>query len=331
MTISGKTYNVEGVDAFNALSSSGSLRYGDTITVLLGRTGDVAGVMTENDTTAQYGYVISSGRKDFTNPDGTLYSSYYVRMVTPDGVENEYTIKNDGKDYVGTVCSVSFNNDGARLSMLKSSGGLSGKVNGSNFTIGSARLANNINILDTALKTSPNSPILYKRIYPQRLDGINLRSGNILYYQKNSSGEITDMILQDITGDMYSYGIITSRSNNGMSDVYSLDIDGTAYTYTPENKVYLSTPYKVFTDGVSIINVGDLPKYSGTSSNLTPTSVTVGGKTYLLSDKVVVYKKSGSTYMKIPLTEAIENKYRVSAYYDRPEASGGRVRILMAD
>ena len=39
VTISGKEYSVESVDAFNALSSSGTFKYGDTVTLLLGRNG----------------------------------------------------------------------------------------------------------------------------------------------------------------------------------------------------------------------------------------------------------------------------------------------------
>lgn len=362
VTISGKTYNVEGVDAFNALSSSGSLRYGDTITVLLGRTGDVAGVMTENDTTAQYGYVISSGRKDFTNPDGTLYSSYYVKMVTPDGIENEYAVKNDGKDYVGRVCSVSFGNDGTKLSAIRGSS-LSGRVNSNSMTVGSQKLADNVRILDT-VKSPLFDTALYKRIFPQRLDGITLKSSDVVYCGKNSSGEITDLILENITGDAYSYGYVLSRTHVGINYSYTFDIDGSSYSYTSNNsqETYYQTddngntvkdketgkpivesitttmntnlntgPCMLVIENGAVRHADNLRQYSGAFKRLTATEVTIGSDTYKLSDKVLVYKKSGSTYMKIPLTEAIDNNYKVSAYYDKLETLGGRVRVLVAN
>ncbi|MGM9937024.1 MAG: S-layer homology domain-containing protein, partial [Candidatus Ornithomonoglobus sp.] len=51
VTVSGVTYQVEGVEAFNDLSSSGSLNYGDTITLLMGKDGlQVAGVVTNTAT-----------------------------------------------------------------------------------------------------------------------------------------------------------------------------------------------------------------------------------------------------------------------------------------
>ena len=39
VVVSGVTYKLEGVDAYNKLSSSGSFNYGDTVTLLLGRNG----------------------------------------------------------------------------------------------------------------------------------------------------------------------------------------------------------------------------------------------------------------------------------------------------
>jgi hypothetical protein len=77
VTISGKEYSVEGVQAFNDLSSSGPFKYGDTITVILGKDGDVAGVVTssESSTSSQTGFVTEAGKKNFTNNDGTTYSS----------------------------------------------------------------------------------------------------------------------------------------------------------------------------------------------------------------------------------------------------------------
>lgn len=88
VTISGVTYEVEGVDAFNALSSSGSVNYGDTVTVLLGRDGrKIAGVVTSTSTNSGelVGYVTGAGKKTFSNPDGSTYISYYADIVSVDG------------------------------------------------------------------------------------------------------------------------------------------------------------------------------------------------------------------------------------------------------
>ena len=46
IVVSGVTYKVEGSNAFNKLSSSGNLALGETITLLLGKTNEVADVVT---------------------------------------------------------------------------------------------------------------------------------------------------------------------------------------------------------------------------------------------------------------------------------------------
>ena len=95
--LSGKEYKIESVSAFNALSSSGSLKIGDTITVLLGRTGEIAGVITASENTAgtsTVGYITSTGTKTFTDNLGKEYTGYYARLVSTDGVESEYETKN---------------------------------------------------------------------------------------------------------------------------------------------------------------------------------------------------------------------------------------------
>ncbi len=66
VTISGKEYSVESVDAFNALSSSGTFKYGDTVTLLLGRNGEAAGVVGGSESTSSHttvGFVTETGKK----------------------------------------------------------------------------------------------------------------------------------------------------------------------------------------------------------------------------------------------------------------------------
>lgn len=325
--ISGKAYSIEGVDAFNALSSSGTFRYGDTITALLGRNGDIAGVVTSGSSSS-VGYVIATGKKDFTNADGKTYSSWYIQLVSTDGIVNEYAAQNDYSRYEGEVCKVSFK-DGKAAVSKQTSGGVSGTVDASAYTIGGIKLAQNVKILDTVV-TDLYDAVMYKNVYPQRLDGINIASSKVLYSEKNASGEITAMILKNVTGDAYSYGAVISRSGVKGNYIYTIDVDGNQMTYMTSAEMPLKVGCKVAVNGGRVVKMERLSEYSGSITNLTATEAKIGNTTYKLSDKVTVYRET-DTLHKIPIEEAINGDYKLSAYYDKTENLGGRIRVIIAE
>lgn len=328
VTISGKEYSVESVDAFNALSSSGSFKYGDTITILLGRTGEVAGVAGSgtSSTVSNYGFVVETGKKDFTNPDGTAYSSYYVKLITPDGNENEYATSSNYSALKCAVAYVTFKDGKAVLSRARGYNDVYGKVSVSKNQIGTFDVADDIQILDT-VGTSSDDTALYTGIYLQRLDGVTISSSSVLYYSKNAAGEIDKLILSNVTGDCYDYGIVLKAD----SGTYTVDIDGTQNTYMTAFSTSVKGPFKFIMTNSGIDYMIVLPSYSSGISELTRTEAKIGNQTYLLSDKVVVYHKTDlSTYMKIPLDDAINGDYNLTAYYDKAQTSGGRIRIIIA-
>lgn len=331
ITISGKSYDVESVQAFNDLSSSGPFKYGDTITVILGKDGDVAGVVTntETATTTKYGFVVSTGKKNFTNNDGTTYSSYYVDIIAADGNSYEYAVPNNCSSYINTVVKASFDNGETKITGVStsSSGGISGVVDSDALTIGSHKIASDCKILDTVGYYDTDAP-LYKSVYLQRLDGINISSGKVRYYAKNARDEITELILWDVTGDCYTYGLVTGGSNETQ---YTVDVDGTSYTTTFSSGVHIYKPCKGYIGTAGLELKGTLDSYNGNISTLTAQSAKIGNVEYLLSDKVVVYMtKDNSTFNTISINEAINGDYTMTAYYDKKESEGGRIRVIVA-
>jgi hypothetical protein len=337
VTISGKTYSIEGIDAFNDLSSNGSFKYGDTVTVLLGRTGKIAGVVggssssvsTSSQTGTAVGFAVASGKKDFTNSDGTTYSSYYAQVVTPDGNVNEYATTNNCSSLVCSVVKVTFKDGKATVTKYRnSSGSISGKVSSSSGKVGDTYFADNVKIIDTS-GTYSDDIAGYCSVYPQRLDGVTLSSSNVAYYSKNGSGEIDELILKDVTGDTYTYGVITSV--NKSTGAYTIDINGNQNSYMTGFSTTDTGAFKFRMSGSNIQSMQQLPSYSSSISELTRTEATIGNQKYLLSDNVVVYSRTGAgAYMKITLDDAISGNYRMTAYYDKAQASGGRIRIIIA-
>lgn len=334
VTVSGKEYTVESVEAFNALSSSGSCKYGDTITLLLGRTGSVAGVVggSASSVTAssgsENGFVIEAGKKDFANADNTVYSSYYAKVVTADGIVNEYATSSNYSSLVCSAVRISFKNSKATLSKLRNGADVYGKVSASKGRIGDTDLAEDVKILDTSGTYSDDTPA-YCRIYPQRIDGVTLSSSSVLGYSKNSAGEIDELILKDVTGDTYSYGLVTKRDK--VTGAYTIDINGTQNTYMTGFTSSATGPHRFKMGSTGVESMQQLVAHSSNISELTRTEALIGSQKYLLSNDVVVYhRKDASTYMKIPLDDAINGNYRLTAYYDKAQTSGGRIRIIIA-
>lgn len=334
VTVSGKTYAVEGVEAYNDLSSSGAFKYGDTVTLCLGKDGkSVAGVVTTKGATAgtQTGYVTAAGKKNFTNNDGTSYSSYYVKLVSAQGVEYEYEVNTKADSFVGYVVNIKLNQNGSTIGSVPSSSAaaLTGTVNAANMTIGTNRIAEDCAILDTASSNSAEYPT-YKRVFLQRLDGMTLKSSNVRYYKKNSVGEVSEIILNDLTGDCYKYGMTTSVE--GKSGVYRFDIGGAEMVSmgSYHSDVAVGIPARVRVYGNTTVPAGSL-KRTGTISALTQTTAYIGNTEYKLSDEVAVYEDTGiMRYNLISINDAINGNYSLSAYSDKPEEQGGRIRVIIA-
>lgn len=334
VTISGITYDVEGVEAYNDLSSSGSFKYGDTITVCLGKDGSsIAGVVTaaSSASSTQYGYVTDAGKKSFDNSDGTTYSSYYVTIVTANGSTYDYAVTSSAENYIGNVVKVSFSANGSKITGVTSAGGVSGKVDAKAMTIGSVPVADDCVILDTVNNYTSGNPI-YTRIYLQRLDGMNLSSGLIKYCHKNSDGKIDELILSEATGDCYSYGMVTSANTNGDNKTYKLDINGETKSASGSYSVSVGAPCKVRVYQNSFTPISTLKSYSSKISQLTTTEATINSQQYKLSDQVVVYEEIAvRSYNMISLNEAINGNYTCTAYYDKTESEGGRIRVIIAE
>lgn len=323
VTVSGTTYAIESLNAAHELSSRGSLVYGDTVTLLLGKNGDVAGVMNEEDTKKEevFGYVTNAGKKQFTNADGVDTSSYFITLTQTDGQSIEYKTKGDADDFIGKVVSLTFSSGYASISTVKSTS-INATIHADTYTIGSHTVSKNVQILEYIPQKIGGIAGNFHSVYFSRLDGVSL-SGKTVYTKMNGN-EITEMIIADITGDLYTYGIVTSVSGG-----ISFDVGGTVYQANGFN-----------------LSKGQFVKITGTPSH--PSALTVmnslkncreitrhyiinkSGTKYTLSDDVVIYdKNTDGEYFVISIEEALEKNTPFTAAYDRSDASGGRVRIVV--
>ncbi len=328
VTVSGKEYSLESSAAFAALSSTGTLKIGDGITLLLGKDGGVADAVSADLTSESTAiYVTETGTKTLTDAKGNDYTSYYFKGVTPRGTEMEYASTQEWVD-AGDMVTVSYENGGVRVSSAGSS--LSGKVDASLRTIGAARVASDAFITDTYDSRVTSVSL-------SRLDGMTLSDSEVLYY-KAENGEITELVLNDATGDAREYGILTkaksSGSNMSLSGSYTYDLNGTQKTLNTQNSsLGVGTgPMVLVTENGEVTGMRNLSAVSGRVTAVDSSSVTAGGKTYSFAYDVVVYTKDSSgNYKTAQLSDAAAAGSKASFYYDydRGPDAGGRIRIIV--
>lgn len=332
--ISGKTYEIEGGEAFSALSTAGKYKYGDTVTVLLGKDKKIAGVA-DLKNTKNVVYITGTGIKSHKSEADNASSQYYVTAVTPDGETIEYKTDTDYKDFKNSVCEITFWGDSAVLRRItqNASSGVSGKLDADAMTLGNFALSKNIQILDVASVDSL-APTLYKTVFLKRLDGVNLSAASVLYYETNEKNAITKLILKNMTGDYYDYGMVTKATADykQLTGTYQYVIDGVMGSYTTHGKAFTVSkgPALFKKDGSGFASISNLSRLSATIGTVTRQSVTAGGIHYLLAEDVqVYYTNENFDCMRIDFDDVLEGLYRVTgAFYDKQPEYGGRIRIL---
>lgn len=343
VTVSGITYNIEGDEAYSKLSSGGNLNYGDTVTLLLGKSGDVAGVATKTtDDTKVTGFLSAIGTKD-TIVSGTSVTKHYIRIVLPGGETYEYITEKNYESYLNTVVTVKLADGLATVNSISQNHNISGKVSWDSGigSVDSHVLASNVKIIEVSTTESYETATVAS-VYPQRLNGIKLSQNDILYVSKNSLGNIDEMILRDVTGDMHTYGIVTSAKNmnNGylLAGNYEYIVNGTKGALSIQNKIFSVSSgqaVKIKGDGREVTSMTPLTQIKATKiTDVSGSTITMDNNKYIMSDKVQIYVKNSSygyVYSMISVDELAEtaHEYTAYAYTDKAVSSGGRVRVII--
>ncbi|MBQ3114972.1 MAG: S-layer homology domain-containing protein [Clostridia bacterium] len=338
VTVSGVTYKLEGASAYNSLSSQGVHNYGDTVTLLLGRNGDVAGVLEPKEAVGIInGYLKSTGIKQFSTADGNTISSNCISIVRADGTSADFRTNVDYSNFINKIVTVSFNNDGiASIAVRNDSGSIYGVVDANNNYIGKNKISPNVQILDIS-GTKAGEPTAYTKTYMSRIDGIELESGDVIYYSKNSDGEISELFLNNVTGDMYIYGIVTSSQLNTAGSVKTFNCLANWNSYSYKGATISGVSVKtgggvgILLDGNSAVEYISLKQLSASVDDISGDIIKTKKGDYVIYGNASAFVKSGNSYMQTDLNEVTDlTKYNITAYYDKEINEGGRIRVLVA-
>lgn len=339
--ISGKIYEIESTTAFNKLSSNGNIKYGDAIKILTGKNGKIADVIAFSENDNVNGYFLDSVLSTRTDENGKEYTGYNATVILTDGSVQQYYTGRDYNNYVGKVVRVKFTNGNATINTVTSNNSISGTFDWNRKKLGSYTLSDDIKIIDVA-NDSQYSKAKGKAIYPQRIAGNNL-SGSSILYAKTENKEITELILNDYTNDLYDYGVVLyakNLSNEYMTaGDYKINVSGRVSEFKTGNVAYAvntGTPAVFDIDAEKgLISMKSLNAVQGAVKDIDELYVYTNSGRHRLSDNVLVYRKvsspmdgTGARYEIIPI-EDINEEDSLSAYCDKTETSGGRVRVIV--
>ena len=324
VTVAGRTYAIESSAAAYALSDLGQYHLGSTVTLLLGRSGGVAAVADVSASAGErVGVVTAIEKTAYPDGSGGSYTAQTVTLLATDGQTYQYQTRGGYK--VGSVVRAIVAGSGGEVTLRGlGNASLSGKVNQEGTKLDKYAFAQGAEILDVSEDRGAV-------IYPARLAGLNLNSGKVKYYALNPQGEIEPLILNDVTGDAYHYGIITrfEEEGQGMSRycTYQYDVDGVSYTLSGATR-FLATagPIRIQGDPASPEKLYALT--AAQAGQVSGNQFVTGNQRYTLSDGVVVYEYRDGRYYLSSLARA-EGGGTVTAWYDKAESEGGRVRVIV--
>ena len=332
-TVAGVTYSIGSSTASYKLSSQGQFSQGDVVTVLLGMDGDIVDVVSaQNSETTYYGVVVASTKaasSSSTSSSSTTSAQAQTQVACSDGTGRTF-YHSGGAQSVGKLVSVAVTQSGTTLSAI-SRRSLSGTVNSAGTRFAGYSFADNVEILDT------DGDGGYARIYPSRLAGYSLTDDDVLFYSLDSTGSIDCLILDEATGDTYTYAFVTQATSktdgNSLSGSYTYLQNGQSHSVSGQQtySVKVGGARLTFSDNGSLKGMRQLSSVNLTG--LTSLTATAGSSKYALAEDVTVLLRDGSQQGYYPTTLSAVNStdYSLVGWYDNQGASaGGRIRILVA-
>ena len=325
VTVAGRSYAIETSAAAYALSDLGGYHLGDTVTLLLGRSGGAAAVSDAAASAGEkVGVVVDTAKSTYPDGSGGTYTTQTVTILATDGQTYQY--QTQGSYSRGSVVRAAAGKNGEVSLRGLSGASLTGRVSADGTRLDKYAFAQRAEILDVSDRRGAV-------IYPSRLAGLELKSKMVRWYSLNPQGEIEAMILNDVTGDAYQYGILTrfEEMGEGMSRYYSYSYDLNGVSYSLPSS---TTRFRVSSGPIQILGDPADPDrlYSLTSAGagqIVGGQFVAGSRKYTLSDHVLVYEHRDNGYFLSTLARAEESGARLTGWYDKAESEGGRIRVIV--
>ena len=231
VTVAGTEYTIGSSQAASALSSLNGGGVGQVVTLLLGMDDEVVRVLTGSEADQVfYGVVQDSSRSLIEDNGADVLQN--VTVACTDGVTRTVQVDKSLNYPAGWLVEITVDENGESIRAIDEKH-TSGAFNSGSTALGGTALAEDVEILDTTGEGMAGT------IRPSRLSGVTLASDDVRYYTTNEAGEIDRLILDNVTGDLWTYGVLDDVRN--LTDAAAAAIDGTSGSDTDSSGSSLST------------------------------------------------------------------------------------------
>ena len=231
VTVAGTEYTIGSPQAASALSSLNGGGVGQVVTLLLGMDDEVVRVLTGSEADQVFYGVVQASSRSLVEDNGADVLQN-VTVACTDGVTRTVQVDKSLNYPAGWLVEVTVDENGEHIQSIDEKH-TSGTFSAGGDALGSTALAEDVEILDTTGEGMAGT------IRPSRLAGVRLDSGDVRYYTTNAAGEIDRLILDNVTGDLWTYGVLDDVRN--LTDAAAAAIDGTSGSDTGSSGSSLST------------------------------------------------------------------------------------------
>ena len=206
ITVAGTSYTLGSTAIASQVSSLNGGGVGQIVTLLLGMNNVAAGIVTGEEADEVFYGVVQSASRNLIDEDNSADVLQTVKVMCTDGIARTVNVDKSLNFPTGWLGEVKVNADGESVEKI-SECSVNGVVNENATALGDMALADDVQILDTSTGGVAGT------VRPSRLAGTDLNLLNVRYYTLNEKGEIDRLILNDVTGDLWTYGVLDDIKN----------------------------------------------------------------------------------------------------------------------
>ena len=206
ITVAGTSYMLGSTAIASQVSSLNGGGVGQIVTLLLGMNNVAAGIVTGEEADEVFYGVVQSASRNLIDEDNSADVLQTVKVLCTDGLAREVNVDKSLNFPTGWLVKITVNADGENVETL-SGQSVSGTIRADSTALGDAALASDVEILDTTAEG------LAGTVSPSRLSGVTLSASDVRYYTVDGNGAIDRLILNDATGDLWTYGVLDDVTN----------------------------------------------------------------------------------------------------------------------
>ena len=205
VTVAGTSYQLGSSAVASKISSLNGGGVGEVVTLLLGMDNEVADVITGEEADSVFYGVVQTATRSLVEDNGADVLQKISVMCT-DGIIRTVNIDKSLNYPTGWLVEISVTPEGEQVTAIESKS-VSGTINDTATALGDYALADDVQILDTT------SEGLAGTVRPSRIAGTKLNALAVRYYTLNEQGQIDRLVLNDVTGDLWKYGVLDDVKN----------------------------------------------------------------------------------------------------------------------